>query len=58
MDSPRGGVEFTVVPRFVEPGTAVAEGSLVAPMPGVVTRTGAEVGQAVTAGSPWSGWRP
>ncbi|MFA5711414.1 biotin carboxylase N-terminal domain-containing protein [Mycolicibacterium sp.] len=52
VDSPRGGVEFTVVPRFIEPGTAVAEGSLVAPMPGVVTRTGAEVGQAVTAGQP------
>ncbi len=52
VDSPRGGVEFTVVPRFVEPGTAVAEGSLVAPMPGVVTRTGAAVGQPVTAGQP------
>ncbi len=52
VDSPRGGVEFTAVPCFVEPGAAVAEGSLIAPMPGVVIRTGAAVGQAVTAGQP------
>jgi propionyl-CoA carboxylase alpha chain len=52
IDSPRGSVELTAVPRFVEPGSAVSAGSLVAPMPGVVTRLGAEVGQTVTAGQP------
>jgi propionyl-CoA carboxylase alpha chain len=45
-------VEFTVVPRFVEPGTTLAAGSLVAPMPGVVIRVGAQQGDAVTAGQP------
>jgi propionyl-CoA carboxylase alpha chain len=52
VDSPVGGVEFTVVPRFVEPGTTLAPGSLVAPMPGVVIRVGAQQGDAVTAGQP------
>lgn len=52
VDSAAGGVEFTVVPRFVEPGSAVARGSLVAPMPGVVVRVGAQIGDAVTEGQP------
>ena len=52
VDSPSGPVELTVVPRFPEPGSALQPGSLVAPMPGAVSRLGAEVGDTVTAGQP------
>ena len=41
-----------VVPRFPEPGSALQPGSLVAPMPGAVSRLGAAVGDTVTAGQP------
>ena len=52
VDSARGAVTFTVVPRFPEPDSAVAQGSLLAPMPGSVIRLGAELGDTVTAGQP------
>jgi len=52
VDSARGAVAFTVVPRFPEPDSAVAQGSLLAPMPGSVIRLGAELGDTVTAGQP------
>jgi propionyl-CoA carboxylase alpha chain len=52
IDSLWGAAQFSVVPRFVEPGSAVEQGSLVAPMPGVVVRVGAELGEHVTAGQP------
>ena len=52
VDSPLGAVALTVVPRFPEPETAVAEGSLLAPMPGAVIRLGAALGDTVTAGQP------
>jgi acyl-CoA carboxylase subunit alpha len=52
VDSPLGAVHLVAVPRFVEPGSAVLKGSLVAPMPGVVVRIGAEVGAGITAGQP------
>ena len=52
VDSTRGGVAFTALPRFPEPGSAVAKGSLVAPMPGAVIRLGAAAGDTVTAGQP------
>ncbi|MGE5697760.1 MAG: biotin carboxylase N-terminal domain-containing protein [Candidatus Sericytochromatia bacterium] len=52
VDSPGGPVQFAAVPRFPEPGSALQPGSLVAPMPGAVTRLGADVGDAVTAGQP------
>ena len=52
IDSPRGPVTLTVVPRFPEPDSAVAEGSLLAPMPGAVIRIGAEAGDTVTVGQP------
>ena len=52
VDSPRGGVRFTVAPRFPEATSAVREGSLLAPMPGAVVRLGAELGDTVTAGQP------
>jgi len=52
VDSSSGSVEFAVVARFTEPGSTVAEGSLVAPMPGVVIRIGAVAGDPVTKGQP------
>jgi propionyl-CoA carboxylase alpha chain len=52
VDSSRGPVHLTALPRFPEPGSAVEQGSLVAPMPGNVIRIGATVGDAVTAGQP------
>ncbi|MDT5135203.1 MAG: propionyl-CoA carboxylase alpha chain [Mycobacterium sp.] len=52
IDSPLGPVQLTVVPRFPEPGTALQPGSLVAPMPGSISRIGAHVGDTVTAGQP------
>ena len=52
VDSPAGGVGFTVMPRFVEPGSAFAKGSLVAPMPGLVIRVGAQLGETVKTGQP------
>ncbi|TQK28703.1 biotin carboxylase N-terminal domain-containing protein [Arthrobacter sp. SLBN-53] len=52
VDSPRGAVRLTSVPRFPDPDSAVAHGSLLAPMPGSVVRVGAAAGDAVTAGQP------
>jgi acyl-CoA carboxylase subunit alpha len=52
VDSARGPVHLVAQPRFPEPGSAVEQGSLVAPMPGNVIRIAATVGDAVTAGQP------
>ncbi len=52
VDSMLGPVHLTAVPRFRDPDTDVAQGSLVAPMPGSVLRIGAAVGDTVTAGQP------
>jgi propionyl-CoA carboxylase alpha chain len=52
VDSARGPAHLVALPRFPEPDSAVAQGSLVAPMPGNVIRLGAAVGDAVTAGQP------
>jgi propionyl-CoA carboxylase alpha chain len=52
VDSARGPVHLTALPRFPEAASAVEKGSLVAPMPGNVIRLGAAVGDAVTAGQP------
>jgi propionyl-CoA carboxylase alpha chain len=52
VDSPRGPVHLVALPRFPEPGSAVEQGSLVAPMPGNVIRIGADVGDTVVAGQP------
>jgi acetyl/propionyl-CoA carboxylase alpha subunit len=52
VDSARGPVHLGAVPRFPEPGSSVAKGSLVAPMPGNVIRLGAQAGDTVTAGQP------
>ncbi len=52
VDSPRGHVRLTRVPRFVDPAEAVASGSLLAPMPGTVVVVHVEAGQLVEAGQP------
>jgi propionyl-CoA carboxylase alpha chain len=52
VDSPHGPVHLVALPRFPEPGSAVEQGSLVAPMPGSVIRVGARLGDNVTAGQP------
>jgi len=52
VDSPLGPVALTAVPRFVDPSSVVAEGSLLAPMPGAVIRLGAAEGDHVEAGQP------
>ncbi|MBI2242975.1 MAG: ATP-grasp domain-containing protein [Nocardioides sp.] len=50
VDSPRGHVRLTRVPRFVDPAEQVASGSLLAPMPGTVVSVAVEAGQQVEAG--------
>ena len=52
VDSPLGPVALEALPRFGDPDSAVAHGSLLAPMPGSVLRVGAAVGDTVTAGQP------
>lgn len=52
VDSALGAVSLTAAPRFPDPDSAVAQGSLIAPMPGAVVRVGAAVGDTVTAGQP------
>ncbi|GAS94286.1 acetyl-/propionyl-coenzyme A carboxylase subunit alpha [Mycolicibacterium canariasense] len=52
VDSPSGAVRLVAQPRFPDPDAAVAQGSLLAPMPGSVVRVGAAVGDTVTAGQP------
>jgi propionyl-CoA carboxylase alpha chain len=52
VDSPHGPVHLVALPRFPEPGSAVEQGSLVAPMPGNVIRIGAQLGDTVVAGQP------
>jgi propionyl-CoA carboxylase alpha chain len=45
-------VALVELPRFAEPTAELAEGSLVAPMPGAVGRVHVAVGQRVAAGDP------
>jgi pyruvate carboxylase subunit A/propionyl-CoA carboxylase alpha chain len=52
VDSPLGPVQLVALPHFPDPDDAVAQGSLLAPMPGSVLRVGAAVGDTVTAGQP------
>ncbi|BBZ55794.1 ATP-binding protein [Mycolicibacterium phocaicum] len=52
VDSPAGAVHLVAQPRFPDPDAAVAQGSLLAPMPGLVVRVGAAIGDSVTAGQP------
>ncbi|QVI22305.1 biotin/lipoyl-binding protein [Nocardia tengchongensis] len=52
VDSPLGPVAVRRLPRFEDPADQVAEGSLLAPMPGAVIRLGAAVGDKVEKGWP------
>ena len=50
VDSPLGSTTLREVDRFPDPGLAVAAGSLLAPMPGVVTSVRVSAGDPVAAG--------
>lgn len=50
VDGPDGAVSLTELPRFPLPGAELAAGSLLAPLPGTVTRVQVELGQRVAAG--------
>ncbi|MEY7971442.1 biotin carboxylase N-terminal domain-containing protein [Saccharomonospora xinjiangensis] len=52
VDSPLGSVSLTPVPRFAGHRAELADGSLVAPMPGTVSRLSVSVGDVVRAGQP------
>lgn len=52
VESPLGHVALTRKPRFVDPADQVAEGSLLAPMPGSVVAVRAAVGEEVAEGQP------
>ena len=49
---PLGSVRLREKPRFVDPADVVAQGSLLAPMPGTVIGVPLEAGSEVTAGQP------
>jgi propionyl-CoA carboxylase alpha chain len=50
VDSRMGSLHLRVVPRFIDPADVVAQGSLLAPMPGTVIGVPLEEGAEVTAG--------
>ncbi|SCL14879.1 propionyl-CoA carboxylase alpha chain [Micromonospora rhizosphaerae] len=50
VDGPDGAASLAELPRFPPPTAELAAGSLVAPLPGAVTRVHVEVGQRVAAG--------
>ncbi|WP_406060864.1 biotin carboxylase N-terminal domain-containing protein [Micromonospora sp. NBC_00860] len=52
VDGPDGAASLAELPRLPLPTAAVAAGSLLAPLPGAVTRVHVQVGQRVTAGDP------
>ncbi|MEU1585982.1 biotin carboxylase N-terminal domain-containing protein [Micromonospora sp. NPDC005710] len=52
VDGPDGAASLAEPPRLPLPTAAVAAGSLLAPLPGAVTRLHVQVGQRVTAGEP------
>jgi acetyl/propionyl-CoA carboxylase alpha subunit len=52
VDSALGSTRLAERPRFPEPGSRAAPGSLLAPMPGTVVRIAVSAGQAVVAGAP------
>ncbi|MEW1584231.1 biotin carboxylase N-terminal domain-containing protein [Micromonospora vinacea] len=52
VDGPDGAVSLAELPRLPLPTAAVAAGSLLAPLPGAVTRVHVQVGQRVAAGDP------
>ena len=51
VDGPGWSVALRTLDRFPDPAAAVAEGSLVAPMPGAVVAVHVAAGDVVTAGA-------
>ncbi|WP_435205439.1 biotin carboxylase N-terminal domain-containing protein [Micromonospora sp. bgisy143] len=52
VDGPDGAASLAELPRLPLPTAELAAGSLLAPLPGAVTRVHVEVGQRVSAGDP------
>ncbi|WP_406073382.1 biotin carboxylase N-terminal domain-containing protein [Micromonospora sp. NBC_01638] len=52
VDGPDGAASLAELPRLPLPTAEVAAGSLLAPLPGAVTRVHVQVGQRVAAGDP------
>ncbi|MFL6119409.1 biotin carboxylase N-terminal domain-containing protein [Actinophytocola sp.] len=52
VDSPAGAVTLVELPRFADPASQVAAGSLLAPMPGTVVRVAVARGERVAGGQP------
>jgi propionyl-CoA carboxylase alpha chain len=52
VDGPDGAASLTELPRLPLPTAELAAGSLLAPLPGAVTRVHVQVGQRVSAGDP------
>ncbi|MEH1165795.1 biotin carboxylase N-terminal domain-containing protein [Micromonospora sp. CPCC 205539] len=52
VDGPDGAASLAELPRFPLPTAELAAGSLLAPLPGAVTRVHVQVGQRVAAGDP------
>ena len=52
VDGAAGHLALTALPRFVDPADVVAEGSLLAPMPGTVVGVPVAEGDTVAAGQP------
>ncbi|MGC4876946.1 biotin carboxylase N-terminal domain-containing protein [Micromonospora sp. DT43] len=52
VDGPDGAASLAELPRLPLPTAAVAAGSLLAPLPGAVTRVHVQVGERVAAGDP------
>ncbi|MFC5925275.1 biotin carboxylase N-terminal domain-containing protein [Micromonospora vulcania] len=52
VDGPDGAASLAELPRFPLPTAELAAGSLLAPLPGAVTRVHVQVGQRVAAGEP------
>ena len=50
LQTSKGTVSFEILPRFEPPVLQIAEGSLVAPMPGVVLEIRVSSGDTVSAG--------
>ena len=50
VDGPRGSIDLSPVPLFVDPADVIAEGSLLAPMPAAVVDVAVTDGQQVSKG--------
>jgi len=52
VDSPLGSIALNRLPRFTDPASEAAPGTLTAPMPGMVTEVLVAIGDKVEAGQP------